>query len=85
MAADPRKGRPIKYILVLYLFHLGEYGPWELYYDDYKTCHKQEHIIEAMNGHGPPSYSRPRVREIFEEGGTYPGILFIPCTRSYGN
>ena len=70
----------MKYILVLYLFHLGEYGPWEIYYDDYKSCHKIEHEIEAMNGHGPPRYSKVRVQNIYYDGKDVSGILFIPCT-----
>jgi len=70
----------MRYVLILYLFHLGEYGPWELYYDDYKSCHKVEHRIEAMREHSPPRIEKARILEIYRNGKGGSGIPFIPCS-----
>lgn len=70
----------MKYILILYLFHLGEYGPWKIYRDDFESCHKEQHRIEAMFEHGPMDYERVLIRGIFDDGKGRNGILFIPCS-----
>ena len=69
-----------EYILILYLFHLGEFEPWTLTYDDYQSCHRVEHRIEAMFEHGPIDYERVAIRRIFDDGKGRAGIPFIPCS-----